>query len=131
MLPLTDLRKLRDARLKDAVVLLKGKRYDGAIYLCGYAIELALKLRVCKTLHWQGFPSANNEFQGYQNFKTHDFDVLLHLSGRETKILTMLLAEWSSVKTWNPELRYRVVGSATKQNAEDMIDATRKVVKAL
>ncbi|NLJ29092.1 MAG: HEPN domain-containing protein [Deltaproteobacteria bacterium] len=50
MIAINDLRKIAQARFKDADVLLKAWRYDGAIYLCGYAIELALKARICKIL---------------------------------------------------------------------------------
>jgi HEPN domain-containing protein len=45
MIPTPDLKAISRARLRDAKVLLKGKRLDGAAYLCGYAVELALKAR--------------------------------------------------------------------------------------
>jgi hypothetical protein len=51
----TELRKLVRARLKDAEVLCANRRYAGAVYLCGYAVELALQERICKTLGWQAF----------------------------------------------------------------------------
>jgi predicted dehydrogenase len=54
--------------------------------LCGYAVDLALKARSCTVLHWQGFPSTRKEFEGLSSFKVHDFDILLHLTGREAKI---------------------------------------------
>src|SRR5437660_12799334 len=38
-----DLRAIARARLRDAQALLRAKRFDGAFYLCGYAVELALK----------------------------------------------------------------------------------------
>lgn len=88
-----DLQKISRARLKDAEVLLASKRYDGAIYLCGYAVELSLKARICKTLKWQGYPSTSSEFSGYQSFRTHDLDILLHISGREEKIKLNFFAE--------------------------------------
>ncbi|MCB0065385.1 MAG: HEPN domain-containing protein [Caldilineaceae bacterium] len=69
------------ARLEDAEVLLAANRYDGAMYLCGYAVELALKARICRTLKWAGYPSTRKEFEGYQSLRTHDLKVLLHLSG--------------------------------------------------
>ncbi|RCR70169.1 HEPN domain-containing protein [Larkinella punicea] len=50
MLLKADLKRIAQARLHDAKVLLDAGRYDGATYLCGYAIELGLKLRICKTL---------------------------------------------------------------------------------
>jgi len=43
----TDLQKMAQAKLEDAEALLQAKRYDSAVYICGYAIELALKARIC------------------------------------------------------------------------------------
>jgi hypothetical protein len=99
MISRNDLRKIARARLKDAEILYAGKRYDGAIYLCGYAIELALKARICQTLKWAGFPSTNKEFEGYQSFKIHRLDVLLRLSGQDIKVKTKHFADWSTVVT--------------------------------
>jgi len=56
MISTRDLRAIARARLRDAQVLLTGKRFDGAFYLAGYAVELALKARVCRTLKWPDFP---------------------------------------------------------------------------
>lgn len=49
MIPKADLKATARARLRDAQVLLRGKRLDGAVYLCGYAVEIALKARICRT----------------------------------------------------------------------------------
>ncbi|MBI1923693.1 HEPN domain-containing protein, partial [Candidatus Poribacteria bacterium] len=81
MISKDDLRKIARAKLKDAEVLYKNRRYDGAVYLCGYTIETVLKARICRTLKWEGFPSTRSEFQSYQSFRTHDLVVLLTLSG--------------------------------------------------
>jgi HEPN domain-containing protein len=37
------------ARLKDAKSLLAAGSFDGATYVCGYAVELALKAQICQT----------------------------------------------------------------------------------
>ncbi len=131
MITRSDLRKIARARLKDAEVLLHSRRYDGAIYLCGYAVEIALKARICRTLSWSGYPSTGGEFQHYQTFRTHNLDVLLHLSGVEEKVKTTLLAEWSAVAAWDPEARYKPIGSATKQDAELMITSAKVLSRAL
>ena len=86
MLTRTQLRKIARARIQDSRVLLRGRRYDGAVYLCGYAVELALKARICTVLHWQGFPSTRKEFEGLSSFKVHELEILLRLTGREEKI---------------------------------------------
>jgi len=86
MLSILELRRIARGRLKDAEVLYASGRYDGAIYLCGYAIETMLKARICRVLKWPGYPDTNNEFKGYQSFRIHDLEILLHLSGTENKI---------------------------------------------
>ena len=100
MLKPKDLRKIARSRLTDARALLRSRRYDGAVYLCGYGIELALNARICKTLHWPGFPATRKEFEGLISFKIHDLDMLLRLSGIETKIRTRFLTDWSVVVQW-------------------------------
>ncbi len=131
MISQSDLQKIAQARLRDAEALLKCKRYDGAIYLCGYTIELALKSRICKTLKWNGYPSSRREFDNYQSFRTHDLDILLHLSGIEYEIKTKYLAEWSVVATWDPEARYRPIGSATRRDAKILIQAVKVLLRVL
>lgn len=99
MITAKKLKEIARARLKDSELLYKQKRYDGAFYLCGYAVELALKARICRTLKWAGFPATSNEFNewGLQSFRIHKLDRLLHLSGIESKISTDFLADWSIV----------------------------------
>jgi len=128
MIAIKDMKAISKARLRDALVLSTGKRYEGAIYLCGYALELALKARICRTLKWAGFPDTNMEFESYKTFKTHDLDVLLHLSGIEAKIKTAFLAEWSAVAQWDPESRYNPIGSATQADAYLMLSSTKALL---
>jgi HEPN domain-containing protein len=127
----SDLRKIARARLRDAEVLFRSRRYDGAIYLYGYAVEIALKSRICRTLSWPGYPSTGGEFQNYQTFRTHNLDVLLRLSGVEERVKTTLMAEWSAVAAWDPEVRYKPIGRATRQDAELMIASARVLARAL
>jgi len=131
MIDRTDLRRIARERLKDAEALLAAGRYDGAIYLGGYVVELSLKSRICRNLKWKGFPQTNSEFQSYQSFKTHDLDVLLSLSGAEEKIKTGYFAEWSVVGTWHPKARYKPTGSANKTDAELLVESVRKLMSAL
>jgi len=114
MIDQAELRKIAEERLKDADTLLEAGRYDGAIYLGGYVVELSLKSRICSVLKWKGFPQTRGEFHNFLSFKTHDLDVLLSLSGAEDEIKTKYLAEWSAVATWDPEARYNPIGTATR-----------------
>lgn len=131
MLPTSDLRLIAEARLEDAKALVAASRYDGAVYLGGYAVEIALKIRICKTLNWIDYPMTRGEFQNYGSFRTHDLDVLLHLSGVETDIKLKFLADWSTVTQWNPELRYKSIGSATRASAAELVQSAEKLVRFL
>lgn len=126
-----EITKIAKARLKDAEVLAASRRYEGAIYLCGYAVELGLKTRICKTLKWPGFPSTNNEFNDYRSFKTHNLDVLLHLSGIEGRIKATLFAEWSAVAEWDPESRYNPIGHVTSADAQLMLSSAKSLLAKL
>jgi hypothetical protein len=105
MLAASDVKRLASDRLRDAEALFAARRYDGAVYMCGYSVELALKARICKTLKWPGFPETDNEFKGLRSFKVHDLDTLLRFTGRETVVKSVLFAEWSAVAEWSPEAR--------------------------
>src|SRR6266545_3058366 len=128
MISTNDLRAMARARLRDARVLLRSKRFDGAFYLCGYAVELALKARICRTLKWQGFPETGQDFKGLQSIKTHDLEILLRFSGIEAKVKTKHLAEWSVVLDWNPEKRYQSIGQSTAQQAIDMVTCAKRLL---
>ncbi len=112
MISIDHLREIAEARLQDAKVLFVNQRTDGAGYVCGYAVELALKASICTTLNWPGFPEKRSELENLASFKTHKLDVLLALSGQELRIKTDHFSEWSSLANWDPEARYRTVGQA-------------------
>jgi HEPN domain-containing protein len=134
MLTPTELRNIAEARLDDAELLFAAGRLDGAFYLCGYAIELALKARVCLTLNWAGYPETTREFQDLQSFRTHNLDVLLHLSGVEQQIKVErqdYATEWRTLVQWNPEIRYRRIGSASSEDVQSLISAAKVLLEAL
>lgn len=131
MISAAELTTLARARLRDAEMLFKAKRYDGAMYLCGYSVEMALKARVCRTLKWTGFPQTRGEFEGLQSFRTHDLELLLRLAGRERYIKDRFLREWSVVINWEPEDRYRPIGTSTESKTRLMIESTRTLLGKL
>ena len=112
-------------------MLLKAKRFDGAFYLCGYAVELALKARMCRTLGWQGFPENARDFKEFRLLKTHDLEVLLRFSGVEGRVKAKHFAEWSVVLDWNPEKRYQVIGLLRPQQAADMLTCVQRLLEVL
>jgi len=131
MIPVAELDKIAQARLDDAKALLAANRYDGATYLCGYSVEVALKARVCRVLNWSDFPSTGGEFQAYKSFQTHELDILLRLSGQEGRVKQQHFALWNAVAVWRSESRYSIVGTAQKADAQAMIQAAEQLITVL
>lgn len=125
-LTIADLDVLAAARLQDAEALHAAGRYDSARYVCGYAVELKLKARICMAHGWPAFPPPALA----KMLKTHDLKVLLLLSTMHATIFSGHAGYWSIVVAWNPEQRYDVV-PVTAQDAQDMIDATRALMAVL
>jgi HEPN domain-containing protein len=126
-----DLRTIARARLRDAQVLLKAKRFDGAFYLSGYAVELALKARICRTLKWRDFPQSGREFDDFRSLRTHDLEVLLKFSGFEQRVTAKALKEWSVVAKWNPEKRYQAIGLLKPPEAAEMVRYVERLLEVL
>jgi hypothetical protein len=132
MLDSGGLYKLAKFRFEEARVLLANNKPDGAVYLCGYALELILKRHIVLTLNWDGYPDTKSEFdqRGLSSFKVHKLDNLLYLAGLEKRMKadTQALARWQTAQTWNSEIRYKAPGSLTQSEASRIIEATRHTI---
>lgn len=133
MITPADLHRTAREYLRAAKLLRTRKSYDAAVYLCGYAVEIALKARICKTLKWTaGFPRTNSEFQEKGTLlKTHNFQLLLEYTAMQDEISARLLPEWSEVCLWSPEQRYDAPGTKTRAEADKMIGATQTLLRKL
>lgn len=132
MILIADLRHTAQEHLRAARILRRSHAYDSAVYLCGYAVEIALKVRICKTLRWAGFPETRSEFSAKASLRIHDLDALLDFTGIQNRFQDPpLQTDWSIAQLWNPEQRYRLGGSKTAAEADEMIAATRKLLKVL
>lgn len=109
----TELKELSETRIKEAEVLLNEGYYDGANYLMGYVIELALKARICKLLNIETYPESKD----YQSFKVHKLDILLTLAGLRKEFEAEKLNEnffdicWSEITEWSEVYRYKPIGT--------------------
>src|SRR3989304_6222958 len=128
MISVAELDDIARARIEDAQALLTAGRFDGATYLCGYAVEVALNARICRTLNWTEFPSTGGEFQAYRSFQSHDLDVLLRLSGQGPRIMQNHFPLWNAVARWTVESRYNAVGAVQQPGAMAMIQAAEEMV---
>src|SRR6266436_5889340 len=131
MILVAELEHIARARLDDAKAFLTASRFDGATYLCGYAVEVALKSRICRTLNWPEFPSTGGEFQAYRSFQTHELDVLLRLSGQEARVKQGHFAPWNRVAAWKVESRYTDVGTVQGADAAAMVQAAEQLLAVL
>jgi HEPN domain-containing protein len=131
MIPTADLEQLARSRLREARTLFGSRQYDGAAYLCGYAIELALKARVYRHLRWPGLPETRAEARSFQALRTHDLEALLELSGARARITTVYLSQWTMVSGWNPEMRYQKIGTVSRDDARRMIEASAVLLRTL
>ena len=132
MITVTDLQGMAREYLRAAKLLRTRRSYDVAVYLCGYAVEIALKARICRTLNWTaGFPQKPEEFKGKNSLKTHDLEGLVDFTAIQGKIKLNYFADWAIVNKWNPEQRYSPPGTKTLTDADDMIQATQNLLKVL
>lgn len=87
-------------RLLDAEVLLKNRRYRGAVYLAGYSVECALKWAITR---------RNQKVYLPAEFETHDLQELIKHTGlysemqQDTKTWNLFSA---LIDDWGPHGRY-------------------------
>lgn len=123
-----DLKLLANSRLLEAKTLLKDDHYDGACYIAGYSIELALKARICKLLDINEYPEKGNIAK---SFLTHSLDDLFILAGLQKKLQKQIQknknfkSNWSIVEQfkWSEQNRYKPIGTYKKTGAEGFIKA--------
>jgi hypothetical protein len=111
MITVSDLHGTAREYLRAAKLLRTRHSYDASVYLCGYAVEIALKARICRTLNWTtGFPETSAEFRSKGNLKTHDLEALLDYTGIQDRVRSAdpggFFGTWSVVVKWTPEERY-------------------------
>jgi hypothetical protein len=113
--PLTrkDFQRLAELRVREASALLKTRNPVGSYYLCGYAVECALKACIAKLARRHEFPL---KAEYVRRLYTHNLEELLRLANLESqlenemKTNTELATNWGVVKSWNEESRYRISG---------------------
>lgn len=104
-----DFQHLAAVRAAEAKALLDAGLWDGAYYLAGYAVELALKACVIKkVMATDAFPEKNFSWDCY----SHDLEKLVKLAGlaNEKKAATTadpdLQLNWSVLSGWSEQVRY-------------------------
>jgi len=140
MIDLIEFEKIARARLEDSHVLAIFNRYGGAIYLCGYALEIALKIKISKEHNQSSFPETRVEFRNFpiggERIKTHNLSVLLSLSPsmeqyiRNSRECFRKFNRLSS--NWNAEFRYKQLSILGDENlCFKLIEDTEDLLKII
>jgi HEPN domain-containing protein len=113
-----DFQRLADVRIEEAEVLFKAKKYDGAYYLAGYAVECALKACIAKSTRRHDFPDK----QFVNKCHTHNVEELVLHAGLKAMLQTdaALMLRWAIMKDWNEQSRYE---RKTRVEAKALYDA--------
>ncbi len=129
-----DIQRLARTRLGDAGVLLRARRYGGAYYLCGYAIECGLKACVAKQTRRFDFPDKPTVDRAW----THDLTRLISVAGLDIELTTAIDSDatlgrnWRIVKDWNETSRYQRRSTEEAANLYDAVsDTTHGVLQWL
>lgn len=117
------LQDLANIRFNEVKLLLDNGKYDGAYYLSGYVIELALKACFAKNVRQYDFPDKTTVTK---HLFVHNLSGLLGIASltpafnEEIKITPQLNVNWTEVVKWNEESRYE---KHSKEKAERMFNA--------
>jgi len=110
-----EFQEMAEQRQEEAKTLLDQGRWNGAYYLAGYAVELALKACIIKTLL---ATDAFSDKEFSKNCYTHAVVKLVGLAKLEGARKTAmdadpdLLANWALARDWSEEKRYHRIDRA-------------------
>ena len=117
-----ELQFLAQTRLAEAKKLLETGFPDGAYYLAGYAVELALKACIAKETRRHDFPDKKTVDASY----THSLKDLVRVANlevarrEEVKKDSFFRAHWELVVEWSEHSRYQKHSS---QMAQELVAA--------
>jgi HEPN domain-containing protein len=118
---------LATIRLGEANILFSNKKYSGAYYLAGYAIELGIKAYYCKGRKRYTFPPDPSVVK---SLYTHDLNGLMTVSELkrafdiDVSSDSSLQSNWETVKDWSEKSRYSRI---KKSDSESMINAVKVI----
>ena len=113
----SDLQKIAQAKLDDALLLLAHQRFSNAYYLGGYAVEIGLKACIARQITAETIPDKNLVIDTY----SHQLRKLVGVAGLSNELKMqeqqdpMFSANWALVAEWVPEIRYGPVDPLSAQ----------------
>ena len=103
-----DLQQLAEARVEEARLLFGAKKFDGAYYLAGYAVEFALKACIAKLTDQHDLYNKNIANECFN----HQPNTLVKIAGlrpqldADMKSDLVLKSNWGVACTWTESSRY-------------------------
>jgi len=114
-----DFRDIAKKRLKTAEILMSNQEWGMTAYILGFVLECILKASACKALNLSIYPeiekTKNQQIVNY--FRTHNFDMLLvvsgtsdifDLSGEGASSWSGFTQEYTKIGKWT-DIRYEVL----------------------
>lgn len=148
MIPVADFQHTACERFRDAKCLLDGERFDGAIYMAGYALEIAIKVKLCHSKEMPAFPDTEDEWKDVngalkkfdntwkktnnafdkesKSWKEHLSEELVNRLDESLKNQILANRDWRKIRIWSVDLRYRR-GIATTSQATGFINAIEHI----
>lgn len=120
---------MANSKIAEAIVLFDNGYNDAAYYLCGYAVEFALKSAICNRLGVEMFESVAEIKEVAKSFKIHRLRDLLILSSLKPTFEENrsedeeLSGAWSLVVEWNEQKRYQ--DDCPQEAAREFIGAVK------
>ncbi|MDF9801055.1 HEPN domain-containing protein [Catalinimonas alkaloidigena] len=117
-----NLQGLAKIRLNEAKTLLDNGLYDGIYYLCGYAVECALKACIAKNVKQYDFPDK----KVVNDSHTHVVSTLVKVAGltieleKQSQLNDDFKLNWQVVRDWSEVSRYK---RNSQLEAEDIYSA--------
>lgn len=112
-----DLRKLAEAKIRDALLLFENSGFSNAYYLAGYSLEIAMKACIAKQFSANTMPDKQMVIDTY----SHDLNRLIGVAGLRIEFLekreadTLFAQYWAIASKWSPESRYRLIDKSETQ----------------
>ena len=104
----SDLRKIAESKLRDAIILVRAGRFSNGYYLAGYTVEIGLKACIAARVVAETMPDKEIS----AGFFDHQYRRLVRLAGLEDELRKAVdadsdfAANWAIASEWSPESRY-------------------------
>ena len=123
-------------RFKDAEELIAAERWQGAMYMAGYAVECLLKSKLMRMYGCRHLRQLEDELmtrgdlKSHESIYTHNLNVLLEItrSSDRLKQNSEICNTFNLVNRWMPAWRYST-DEHDSQDAEEFMDAVARLIQ--